>query len=89
MLQRVWEEMGIDLMSAVSRRVDIQSTCEVRKKKRKISLSTFRLHVTILSTIQMYRCYEMCLEITNNPVLRKLYGYEAIPVIMLVISNTY
>lgn len=75
-LQRVWAEEDIDLMSPVSRRVDIQSTCEVgggeKEKTWRVSLSTFRSHVTILSTIQMHRFYEMCLGITNNPVWRKL-----------------
>ena len=35
-LQRVWAELDIDLMSVVSRRVDIQSTCEVHKRKGEV-----------------------------------------------------
>jgi hypothetical protein len=88
-LQRVWAEVDIDLNFAMSRRVDIQSTCDIWKKTWTVPLSTFRSHVSILSTIQMYSFYEMCLGITNNPVFRKLQDMKFPPVIMLVISNSY
>jgi hypothetical protein len=69
----------IGLMSAMSQKADIQSTYEVcwgGGLPWKVSRSTCRLHVIILSATQVYQFYEMCQVIMNNPVLNFTIVYQ-------------
>jgi hypothetical protein len=69
MLQRVWVEMGYRL--DVCRVANGRHTEHLwgNKITWRPSLSICRSHVTILSAIKVYRFYEMCQGIVNNPFL--------------------
>jgi hypothetical protein len=58
----------ISLTSAVSQMAEAWSTYEVCQKSRWFLFLSAGRMLTILSAVQMYRFYEMCQGIMNNPV---------------------
>jgi hypothetical protein len=68
MLQRVWAEMGYRIDVSRHKGRTNRALMGYPKETWRISFSICRLQVTILSVIQVYRFYEMCQGVMDNPV---------------------